>query len=214
MLGRHQVRGTEKNHGEPNQHRQPIFQENSNSSCRASVSQAKINGVSQKRPYKFTNLKSEIQNPKSKISGPLTFEPIFMERIWGGRKLADLFGKELPAGKRIGESWEIVDRTEAQSIVAHGPLKGKTLHELWTRDRLLIFGQLPDAPRFALLIKLLDAQHKLSLQVHPPERIARKLGGEPKTEFWYVSAADIDAELLLGFRDAITVDRFETGLRE
>jgi len=137
-----------------------------------------------------------------------------MERIWGGRKLADLFGKELPAGKRIGESWEIVDRTEAQSIVARGPLKGKTLHELWTKDRSLIFGQLPDAPRFPLLIKLLDAHDKLSLQVHPPERIARKLGGEPKTEFWYVAAADMGAELLLGFRDAITGDQFETALRD
>src|SRR5262249_23546939 len=105
-----------------------------------------------------------------------------MERIWGGRKLADLFGQEFASGKRIGASWELVDRTEARSMVAHGPRKGKTLHELWTKDRSLIFGQLPDAPRFPLLIKLLDAQDKLSLQVHPPKRIARKLGGEPKTE--------------------------------
>jgi mannose-6-phosphate isomerase len=148
------------------------------------------------------------------ITAPLTFEPIFMERIWGGRKLSDLFGKELPAGKRIGESWEIVDRPEAQSIVAAGPLKGKTLHELWTEDRSSIFGEVPDAPRFPVLIKLLDAHDKLSLQVHPPERIARKLGGEPKTEFWYVAAADTGAELLLGLHDAITRDQFETALRE
>lgn len=137
-----------------------------------------------------------------------------MERIWGGRKLADLFGKELPAGKRIGESWEIVDRPEAQSIVARGPLKGKTLHELWTEERSSIFGEVHDAPRFPLLIKLLDAHDRLSLQVHPPVQIARKLGGEPKSEFWYVAAADKGAQLLLGLRDAMTRDQFETALRE
>jgi len=137
-----------------------------------------------------------------------------MERIWGGRKLAELFGKKLPANKRIGESWEIVDRPEAQSVVARGPLKGKTLHELWKEGRLLIFGEVPNAPRFPLLIKLLDAHEKLSLQVHPPEQVARKLGGEPKTEFWYVAAADPGAELLLGFCKPSTRVQFEYALRE
>ena len=137
-----------------------------------------------------------------------------MERIWGGRKLAELFGKKLPANKRIGESWEIVDRPEAQSVVARGPLKGKTLHELWKEGRLLIFGEVPNAPRFPLLIKLLDAHEKLSLQVHPPEQVARKLGGEPKTEFWYVAAADPGAELLLGFCKPSTRVQFENALRE
>jgi len=137
-----------------------------------------------------------------------------MERIWGGRKLAELFGKKLLAAKRIGESWEIVDRPEAQSVVARGPLKGKSLHELWTEERSWIFGDVPDAPRFPLLIKLLDTHEKLSLQVHPPEEVAGKLGGEPKTEFWYVAAADPGAELLLGFGEAIQCDQFESALRE
>src|SRR5207248_6164043 len=163
---------------------------------------------------KICQLKSEIRNPKSEISAPLTFRPIFMERIWGGRKLAELFGKELPANKRIGESWEIVDRPEAQSFVGRGPLKGKSLHELWIEDRSSIFGDVPDAPRFPLLIKLLDAHEKLSLQVHPPKQFAGKLGGEPKTEFWYVAAADPGAELLLGLREPIKRDQFEKALRE
>jgi len=137
-----------------------------------------------------------------------------MERIWGGRKLAELFGKKLPANKRIGESWEIVDRPEAQSVVARGPRKGKTLHELWKEGRSLIFGEVPNAPRFPLLIKLLDAHEKLSLQVHPPEQVVRKLGGEPKTEFWYVAAADPGAELLLGFCKPSTRVQFENALRE
>src|SRR5262245_58017573 len=132
------------------------------------------------------------------MHSPLTFAPIFMERIWGGRKLADLFGKNLPANKRIGESWEIVDRPEAQSVVTNGPLKSKTLHELWSQHHKEIFGNVSASPRFPLLIKVLDAQEKLSLQVHPPEKIAPTLGGEPKTECWYVAAAEPNSELFVG----------------
>src|SRR5260370_8304633 len=108
-----------------------------------------------------------------------------MERIWGGRKLAELFGKNVPPNKRIGESWEIVDRPEAQSVVANGPLKGTTLHELWSQHRQEIFGDISKAPRFPLLIKLLDAEEKLSLQVHPSKKITTKLPAEPKTKSCY-----------------------------
>ena len=148
------------------------------------------------------------------LTAPLTFRPIFVERIWGGRQLESKFGKRLPPKAQIGESWEIVDRPEAQSVVLRGPLKGKTLHELWTEERSLIFGDVPSAPRFPLLIKLLDAHEKLSLQVHPPEQVARKLGGEAKTEFWYVAATDPGAELLLGFCKPTARDQFENALRE
>ena len=79
------------------------------------------------------------------LNSPLQFKPIFQQRIWGGRKLAEAFGKELPGGKRIGESWEIVDREEAQSVVRGGPLRGKTLHELWTEHRKGIFGDMLDS---------------------------------------------------------------------
>jgi mannose-6-phosphate isomerase len=148
------------------------------------------------------------------LTAPLTFEPFFVERMWGGRRLESEFGKKLPLQKCIGESWEIVDRPEAQSVVTDGPLKGKTLHDLWTQHRKQIFGDAADAPRFPLLLKLLDAHQKLSLQVHPPEQFAEKLGGEAKTEFWYVAAADPGAELLLGFRKPSARDRFEKALRE
>jgi mannose-6-phosphate isomerase len=132
--------------------------------------------------------------------------------MWGGRRLESEFQKNLPPQKRIGESWEIVDRPEAQSSVVSGPLRGKTLHELWSQHRQEVFGHVPDTPRFPLLIKILDAQEKLSLQVHPPENVASRLGGEPKSEFWYVAAADPNAELFLGFREPITRHRFEEGL--
>ena len=151
---------------------------------------------------------------RNEVSSPLAFEPIFIERMWGGRRLESEFHKKLPPQKRIGESWEIVDRPETQSVVAEGPLRGRTLQELWTQQRDEIFGDVPDAPRFPLLIKLLDAQEKLSLQVHPPENVASRLGGEPKNEFWYVAAADLDAELFLGFLEPVTRDSFEQRLRE
>jgi mannose-6-phosphate isomerase len=133
--------------------------------------------------------------------------------MWGGRRLESEFHKKLPPQKRIGESWEIVDRTEAQSVVANGPLRGRTLHDLWTRHRKEIFGEVPDTPRFPLLIKIIDAEQKLSLQVHPAEDTAGRLGGEPKSEFWYVAGTD-ETELLLGFRKPITRKKFEEAVRD
>lgn len=151
---------------------------------------------------------------RNEVTTPLAFEPIFVERMWGGRRIESEFHKELPPQQRIGESWEIVDRPEAQSVVAAGPLRGKTLHELWSQHREEIFGDVPDNPRFPLLIKILDAHDKLSLQVHPPENVASRLGGEPKSEFWYVVAAHPDAELFLGFREPMTRDRFQERVRD
>ena len=142
-----------------------------------------------------------------------------MERIWGGNRLASLFGKRTPPTAEIGESWEIVDRPEAQSVVRNGSFRDRTLHELWTRDREAIFGNISDGPsrsgisRFPLLVKLLDAHDQLSLQVHPPEKIAAKLGGEPKTEFWYVASAIPGAKLHVGLRQAVTRDEFKQAIR-
>src|SRR5438132_4665316 len=136
-----------------------------------------------------------------------------MERIWGSHRLASQSGKKLPPTTMSGEWWEIVDRPEAQSIVRHGPLRGRTLHEIWTRDRDAIFGRVADASRFPLLVKLLDAHDTLSLQVHPPEKVAAKLGGAPKTEFWYAAFAIAVAKLLAGLRQAVTLDRLDDTVR-
>ena len=120
-----------------------------------------------------------------RLSAPIVFEPIFMDRVWGGRRLETHFGKHLPTHGRIGESWEVVDRAEAQSVVHNDPLRGKTLQELWTHYHPEVFGhRLAESPRFPLLIKLLDAQERLSVQVHPPAGVASSLNGEPKTEMW------------------------------
>jgi mannose-6-phosphate isomerase len=141
---------------------------------------------------------------------PLVFEPIFKERVWGGRRLESVFGKRLPAGKQIGESWEIVDRPEAQSVVRHGPLRGQTLHQLWLEHRAEIFGDdVPNSPRFPIFAKLLDAQEKLSLQVHPSAKVAAALGGEAKSEIWYFVAADPGAEIHAGLRRGVQQSQFE-----
>ena len=146
-------------------------------------------------------------------TSPLVFEPLFMERIWGGRRLETFFGKQLPPGKLIGESWEIVDRPEAQSLVRQGPWRGKTLHELWVEKREETFGDgLPDSPRFPILAKLLDARETLSLQVHPPPEIAESLGGESKSELWYFAAAEEGAEIFAGLRTDVRPAEFERAL--
>ncbi len=149
------------------------------------------------------------------FTAPLSFRPLFMERVWGGHRLAEMPGKHAPAGAPIGESWELVDRADAQSVVARGPLAGTTLHELWTKFRGDVFGAgVPDSPRFPLLAKILDAQDTLSVQVHPPAKIAAALQGEPKTEMWYLLDAAKGAELFAGFRRGTTRAEFERALGE
>jgi mannose-6-phosphate isomerase len=149
------------------------------------------------------------------LAQPLIFEPIFKERIWGGRRLETIFGKKLPPGERIGESWEIVDRPETQSVVRQGPWRGRTLHDLWRDHRPEIFGEeMPDTARFPLLAKLLDAEEKLSLQVHPGAEVARVLGGEAKTEMWYFAAVDPGAEIYAGLRGGVERNRFAQALRD
>ncbi len=149
------------------------------------------------------------------MTPPLVFEPLFMERVWGGRRLETMLGKKLETGVRIGESWEIVDREDAQSVVHEGQLRGLTLNELWTGQRETIFGPgLPDTPRFPLLCKILDAQDRLSVQVHPPAAVAARLGGEAKTEMWFILEALLDSDLYAGLKRGVTREVFEKALHE
>lgn len=146
---------------------------------------------------------------------PLVFRPLYMERVWGGRRLEQTLGRDLPSGKIIGESWDIVDRAEAQSVVAEGPWAGKTLHELWANHRVEVFGarHAEAEPRFPLLCKLLDARDRLSVQVHPPASVAPELGGEPKTEMWYFLACDSGSEIYAGLTAGTTRGSFDEALR-
>ncbi len=144
---------------------------------------------------------------------PLTFHPIFKERVWGNRKLEQLYHKALPPGASIGESWEISDRPGDISVIANGPFAGENLHWLMTHHARELLGQAKSSPgsagRFPLLVKILDAKEKLSLQVHPPAHKATELGGEPKTEMWYIAQAEPGAELYVGLKRGVTRNEFE-----
>jgi mannose-6-phosphate isomerase len=145
---------------------------------------------------------------------PLTFEPIFKERVWGGRRLEDLYKKRLPSGVPIGESWEISDRPGDINVVANGHFAGKDLHWLVEHHREELLGKARlHSGRFPLLIKILDAQEKLSLQVHPPAAKAAELGGEPKTEMWYIAEAKPEAELYVGLRGGVRREEFERKMK-
>jgi mannose-6-phosphate isomerase len=146
---------------------------------------------------------------------PLTFQPIFKERVWGGRSLERLYGKKLPPRVPIGESWEISDRPGDASVITNGPLAGKSLHWLVENHPSELLGAVKvQKGRFPLLFKLLDAQEKLSLQVHPPAHKAAELGGEPKTEMWFIADVAPGAELFVGLKRGVTRGDFERKLRD
>jgi mannose-6-phosphate isomerase len=139
----------------------------------------------------------------------ILFTPIYQERVWGGTNFDSKLGRTLPADKVIGESWEIVDRPEAQSTTR----TGKTIRELIAADAEGIMGAGWSAERpFPILVKWLDCQEKLSLQVHPPADIAPSLKGEPKTESWYIADAAPHATLMAGLKKGVTREAFEAGL--
>ncbi len=142
---------------------------------------------------------------------PLIFQPIFKDRIWGGRELERLYAKKLPAGQPIGEAWEISDRPGDASVIANGPLAGKDLRWLMENHAAEILGGAKPAAagRFPLLCKILDAREKLSLQVHPPASKAAELKGEPKTEMWFIADAAPDASLYVGLKRGVTRAEFE-----
>ncbi|MBC8126545.1 MAG: class I mannose-6-phosphate isomerase [Gloeobacteraceae cyanobacterium ES-bin-144] len=139
-----------------------------------------------------------------------------MERVWGGRELERVYGRSLPdPHKPFGESWEIVDREHEQSVVDHGHLTGTSLHELWTTRRDEVFGSsFADHPRFPILIKVLDARDDLSIQVHPPVHLAASLGGDAKTEMWFIVDCNEGAKLYVGLKNGVSKSDFESSIAD
>lgn len=155
---------------------------------------------------------------------PLIFEPIYKEKVWGGRSLARL-GKDLPGDDAtlIGESWELSDLGDAsgQSVIANGPAAGITLHDAVERfgQRLLGRLHLDKAGRLPVLLKLLDARRPLSVQVHPGEQHVEQFpGAAAKHEAWYIIEAEPGAVIYKGFKPDVTATRFqqavESGARD
>ena len=125
--------------------------------------------------------------------------PIFHEKIWGGRKLADDFGYEIPDGP-IGECWAISAHPNGDCAISGGAWDGMRLSELWDQHREL-FGDV-EGDRFPLLIKIIDAKDNLSVQVHPDDAYAaeHENGSLGKRECWYVLAADEGTQIVIGQR--------------
>ncbi len=126
------------------------------------------------------------------------FEPVFKEKIWGGDRLKD-FGYNIPSDK-TGECWGISAHPNGQSIVKNGKYKGKTLDELWKRHREL-FGGI-SGEKFPILLKIIDANDDLSVQVHPGDEYAKEYenGELGKTECWYILDCKVDGDLIYGVK--------------
>lgn len=147
---------------------------------------------------------------------PLKFTPIFKERIWGGDKLPSLLNKKYSI-PHCGESWELSGVQDDISVVSEGYLKGNNLEELIE----VYMGELVGekvyeqfGTEFPLLIKYIDANDRLSIQVHPDDELSGKRhGAYGKTEMWYVLQADEGAELISGFNRTIDRNSYLTALQ-
>ncbi len=151
---------------------------------------------------------------------PLLFEPVFKEKLWGGRKLEKILNKKLPPEISIGESWEISDHPDGPSIIANGHFKNMTLSELKNMLGKTLMGnkyvERYHDKRFPLLVKFIDSEDLLSVQVHPDDEYTKKnnLLDSGKTEAWYVIWADNDAFLYKGFNKTLSKEEFVKALSE
>jgi mannose-6-phosphate isomerase len=134
---------------------------------------------------------------------PLRFEPIYQYRLWGGRRLADLLAAPLPGDGLIGEAWVLSDRDQHPSVVADGPLKGKTIRQLLAHAPERVLGTLAGRfSRFPLLLKFLDVSQRLSVQVHPSDAYPELLPADDtgKDEAWVVLEAGPEARVYAGLK--------------
>lgn len=145
---------------------------------------------------------------------PVLFHPIYKERVWGGRSLEVSLGRKLPAGKIIGESWDLVDRPGDASLVRDsGEGSPRSIRDLIKKNPEGVMGKgWKASDPFPILVKWLDCQQRLSLQVHPPAPVAPSLGGEPKTENWFVADSKPGAGLIVGLKNGVTRQEFEEAL--
>jgi mannose-6-phosphate isomerase len=145
---------------------------------------------------------------------PLKFQPIFKQRIWGGQKLREAFNKDIPPFEKIGESWELADLPNDKSIITNGELAGQTLNSAIQKYPKEITGDENFSLPFPLLIKFLDAQDILSVQVHPDPQTCRRMGkGEPKTECWYIISAASGAVIYKGLKKGVTKQKFAEAIK-
>lgn len=145
---------------------------------------------------------------------PLKFKPIFKQRIWGGQKLREVFNKDIPPFEKIGESWELADLPDDKSVIANGELAGQTLISAIQKFPKEITGNKNFKGPFPLLIKFLDAEDILSVQVHPDAETCQRMGkGEPKMECWYVISASPGSVIYKGLKKGVTKKQFAEAIK-
>ncbi|NDC53888.1 MAG: class I mannose-6-phosphate isomerase [Planctomycetia bacterium] len=147
---------------------------------------------------------------------PLLLEPVYRRYLWGGRRFATELGRDLPPGDDFAESWELVDRPgDDQSVVAAGPLAGRTLGDLVRGSGHDLLGRHAGLAAFPLLFKFLDARRDLSVQVHPDDERAAKLvpPDRGKTEAWYVVDAEPGSRIYAGLASGIGRDDLAAAIR-
>jgi mannose-6-phosphate isomerase len=146
---------------------------------------------------------------------PLKFRPIYKQRIWGGQKLREFFNKDVPRNEKIGESWELADLPNDKSIIANGELAGKTINQAVAKYPEEITGDKTFSGQFPLLVKFLDVEDVLSIQVHPDRQTCQRMGkGEPKTECWYVIYAEPGAVIYKGLKKGVTKNQFAEAIKK
>lgn len=141
--------------------------------------------------------------------GLLRFQEQYFPRIWGGQRLRMLFQKPIPPDSPVGEAWLLSDHPSAQSVILRGKHAGRTLHEVMREAPTALLGRAAKptpSGRFPLLLKLLDAEDVLSVQVHPDDAAALRLGEQDvgKTEMWFVLSAAPESRLYCGLHENIT----------
>lgn len=145
---------------------------------------------------------------------PLRFEPILKTLLWGGRRLGEVLGKPIGEGSQYAESWEVSDHRADVSVVAHGPLAGATLRDLLRDRHLELLGRaLGPRDQFPLLVKYIDAQQTLSVQVHPDDALGARLANDNgKTETWVVVGAEPGSLIYAGLKEGVTREAFAAAI--
>ena len=149
---------------------------------------------------------------------PLKFKPVFKDKIWGGQKIKTVLGMDYGNLPNCGEAWLVSGVEENQSVVENGFLAGNELNELVEVYMGELVGEKifeKHGNEFPLLIKVIDSNDWLSIQVHPDDELAKKRGlGHGKTEMWYILEADKDAELISGFNRKMDKDSYKKHLED
>ncbi|QDT35335.1 type I phosphomannose isomerase catalytic subunit [Thalassoglobus polymorphus] len=146
---------------------------------------------------------------------PLQFHPIFKRYLWGGRRLGELLNKPIDTGDDYAESWEVADLPGDESVVASGQFAGQTIRQLLTTHREKILGIHADRVRFPLLIKFLDANRDLSIQVHPGQEMAQRYSEVTtgKAEMWVVLDAKPGSRVYAGLKRGVNKEQFSAAIK-